>query len=188
MADQLLELGLVADRHEAVLDVAPALLPRRDLVSARTTRVGRGYPPCLAFQRRGEEERLPLGRDLTDDPLDRGPEAHVEHAVCLVEHQHSHVAQRQHPALDEILQAPRRGDQDVRASRELGLALDARAAVDRRDGEGARVGDVAQLGDDLLRELTGGGEDESRRPRGLGGFQPLHHRHAERERLARPGG
>jgi hypothetical protein len=37
--------------------------------------------------RGAEEERLPLGRQVTQDLPDLGQEAHVEHPVGLVQHQ-----------------------------------------------------------------------------------------------------
>ena len=35
-----------------------------------------------------EEQRLPLRRKRREDPLHVGPEAHVQHAVRFVQHQH----------------------------------------------------------------------------------------------------
>ena len=55
------------------------------LVAPRAVGVLRGDLAGLALERGGEEQRLAVARDLLDDAVDDGPEAHVEHAVGLVE-------------------------------------------------------------------------------------------------------
>ncbi len=126
-------------------------------------------------------------RDLRDDPVDGGPEAHVEHAVGLVEHEDAHVGERERAALEEVLQPAGRGDDDVRLGRLTGLALERDAAVDGGDLQRACVGDVPRLLDDLRRELAGGGEDERRGAR-VGRLDAVDERDAEGERLAGSGG
>jgi hypothetical protein len=61
--------------------------------------------PGLAVERGGEEQRLALGRALGHDAVDGGLEAHVEHAVGLVEDEDRHAVERQVAALEEVLQA-----------------------------------------------------------------------------------
>ena len=64
-------------------------------------------------------------------PLDLGHEAHVGHAVGLVEHQRLELGHRDLAAVAQVDQAARRGDDHVDALAELGhLALDVGAAVD----------------------------------------------------------
>ena len=48
-------------------------------------RISRGQPGDHRRHGRGEEQRLLAGRQAGDDPLEVGQEAHVEHAVGLVE-------------------------------------------------------------------------------------------------------
>ena len=62
-----------------------------------------------------EHQRLPLRRKLGDDLPDVVDEAHVEHAVGFVEHEHLDAGEPQRVALDQVEQAARRGDQHVDA-------------------------------------------------------------------------
>ena len=74
----------------------------------------------LTVERGGEEQRLAILRALADDAVDGGAEAHVEHAVGLVEDEDLDVGQRERAALEEILEAAGRGDEHVRG---LGLSV-----------------------------------------------------------------
>ena len=65
------------------------------------------------------------------------------------------------PALDQILEAAGRGDEDVSAARALGLARDRRAAVDGRDAELLRAADQLELAGDLRAELARRDEDRA---------------------------
>ena len=86
---------------------------------------------------RGEEQRLALGRQLGDDPADVVDEAHVEHAVGFVEHEHLDAIEMDGTVLHEVEQPAGGGDQDVDAVRERAdLAIDRHAA----DGERYRAG------------------------------------------------
>ena len=71
-----------------------------------------------AVERGREQQRLVLGLDVAEDPLDLGQEAHVGHAVGLVE---DDAPRRRSSdtlaALDEVDEAARRGDDDVDARR-----------------------------------------------------------------------
>ena len=53
----------------------------------RRAHVARGQAPDHQRHRGGEEGSLAIARDPTEDPLDVGHEAHVQHAVRLVEDQ-----------------------------------------------------------------------------------------------------
>ena len=64
-----------------------------------------------------------------DDPLDLRAEAHVEHPVGLVEDEHLHGVDGHEPALHQVVETARRGDEDVRAHAALGLRADRGAAV-----------------------------------------------------------
>ena len=96
------------------------------------------------------------------------------------------MLERERPAVEQVLQPPRRGDEDVRAPGKLGLARESRPAVDGGHGESAGMRDVVKLVDDLGGELAGRREDERRRtPLRVG--EPVDDRQAEGERLARAG-
>jgi hypothetical protein len=99
---------------------------------------------------------------LPDDARDRGAEAHVQHPVGLVEDEHLHLAEGDDVAGDQVLEPAGRGDEQVGPAGRLALRAEADAAVDGRDLEPARLGDRAQLGDDLAGPLAGRGEDQRR--------------------------
>ena len=63
-----------------------------------------------------------LARALGHDAVDRGLEAHVEHAVGLVEDEDAHAVEGQVAALEEVLEAAGGGDDDVGAARPRGPA------------------------------------------------------------------
>ncbi len=87
----------------------------------------------LRRERRREEPRRALARQRTEDALDRRQEAHVEHAVGFVEHEHLDVGKVHAAALDVIDQAAGRRDQNVDAApQRIDLRLHADAAEDRR--------------------------------------------------------
>ena len=81
-----------------------------------------------------------LRRQRRDDLADVADEAHVEHAVGLVEHEHLDAATAATwPCSHEIEQAARRRDQHVDAARErLDLRLLADAAEDDRVRDSGR--------------------------------------------------
>ena len=126
----------------------------------RVARVRAGQIADLAVERRREQHRLAGARQPADDPVDLGLEAHVEHPVGLVEDERPDAVERDLPALDQILEAPRRRDEDVGASRTLGLARDRSAAVDGRDAQTFLLADELELICHLGGELAGRHEHE----------------------------
>ena len=140
----------------------------------------------------GKKKRLPLGRQLGDDPLDLVHEAEVEHAVGLVEDEDFHLVERDAALVLEVHQAARRGDEDIHAAREgADLRGDVHAA---EDGQVREVQVPAVVGEalaDLRGEFARGREDERagalrRRRAGMGG-EPLQDRQREGGRLAGAG-
>ena len=92
---QVVELGALGlDVDEAVLDVALLVLGRLLGVAAGVAGVGGGELAGRALQRGREEEGLAILRGLGDDPADRRFEAHVEHAVGLVEDEDADAVER----------------------------------------------------------------------------------------------
>ena len=65
-------------------------------------------------ERGREHHRLALSRYGLDDPLNIRQEAHVEHAVRLIQHQDLYLAQFQHALVVEVEQATGAGDQYLR--------------------------------------------------------------------------
>ena len=119
-----------------------------------------------------------------DDAVDGGAEAHVEHPVGFVEHQHADGIESDGAALHEVLEAAGCGHQDVCPSCELRLALDAGAAVYGGQRQSARGCDLAQFFRYLARQLARRDEHEGGRPRVLG-LDAVNQRDAEGEGLAR---
>ena len=118
-------------------------------------------------ERGREEHGLTLGRGQVEQALDRGQEAHVGHAVGLVEDDDVDRGEVDDPLGDEVLEAARAGDEDVDAAVELGpLRAVADAAVDRHHATTGRPAQRGQLAADLLGQLAG----RARGPgRGAGG-------------------
>jgi hypothetical protein len=67
----------------------------------------------------GEQQRLARLGQKGADLLDVGDEAHVEHAVGFVDHQHLHAGHQRPPRLEMVHQAAGRGDQHVGAGVEF---------------------------------------------------------------------
>ena len=132
-------VGLVGmgDVHDALVD---ALDRRRRRGDAHRRGVGQhlvGELGDLARHGRRQEQRLALARQHPDDPADVADEAHVEHLVGLVEDEDLDVAEVERPGLDEVEEAPGRGDEDVDAA---GQRADLLADRHAADGEPDRRG------------------------------------------------
>src|SRR6478672_8717514 len=145
-----------------------------------------------AVERRREEEALAVGRDLVEARRDLGHEAHLGHVVGLVEDGDRDVVHLDGAALEEVVEAAGRRDEDVDALVE-GVDL-GRVAETTGDELVAQAGDVHERLErvgDLHRELTRRREDQgvrlARPARGLALEQSRDERQAERERLAGAG-
>ena len=111
--------------------------------------------------RGAEERRLAAARRAAEDRLDVDDEAHVEHAVGLVEDDGVDPVEAQLAASDEVEHPARRADHDLRAALEgLDLAIHRRAAVDRHGAHAAEATDARDLVLDLHAELAGRGQDQ----------------------------
>ena len=85
--------------------------------------------------RRGKQQGLPLRRKLGADMLDVRDEAHVEHPVRLVDHQHAAAVEQDLAPFEQVHQATRRGDQHVDALfQRLDLIPHLHAADQQRHG------------------------------------------------------
>ena len=117
----------------------------------------------LARERRREQQVLPLrrSRQQRHDALDVGDEAHVEHAVGLVEHEDLDLPEIDALVLDVVEQPAGGGDQDLDpGAHDRQLLLDVDAAEDdgRAQVRVPRVGAHRLL--DLDREFARRGEDQ----------------------------
>ena len=115
-------------------------------------------------QRRREQQVLTLLGQVREDPADARPEAHVEHAVGLVEHEDLDLREVDVLALVQVDEAARGRDQDLDAALE---PLDLRLVLHAADDDaGALTGVLADDRSDLLdllRELAGGRDHERER-------------------------
>ena len=102
-----------------------------------------------------------FGGQQGQDAAHVGPEAHVEHAVGLVEHEDLHLGEIDVAALLQVEQAAGCGHQQVDAPAQLlELGLVAHAAVDGGDALAGVLGAVAGHVLDLAGQLAGGGDHE----------------------------
>ena len=86
--------------------------------------------------RGAEQQRLAVARDLGDDAIDLRREAHVEHAIRFVEHEHLEIVEHDVLPLEMIDQPARRRDDDVDAGAQLLLLrIERHAAVHRHDAQ-----------------------------------------------------
>ena len=119
----------------------------------------------VAVERGGEQHRLALRVGLVEQAAHLGQEAHVGHAVGLVDHDEVDVVEAQRAAVEEVLEPAGRGDDDLDALAErLHLLVHAGAAV---HGEHLGLGAPAQRLQLLLHlrgELAGGHEHEALGP------------------------
>ncbi|MBM3601345.1 MAG: hypothetical protein FJX35_24375, partial [Alphaproteobacteria bacterium] len=128
---QRVALVAIGDAHKALRYGRGGRGRRRDRDLLRIHQEGVGQTPDLRRHGRGEEQGLAHARQQTDDALDIGDEAHVEHAIGLVDHQDLHVVQQHLAALEVVEQAARRSDQHVNAAVELGLLVGERDTADQ---------------------------------------------------------
>ena len=188
-------LLLAADRVNLLRDgvcrgVAASHLDQRRLVQQS---IGQGLD--LVAEGGAEQQALLPGRQQRQHLADVVDEAHVQHAVGLVEHEDLHLAQVQRALLVVVEEASRRGHQDVDALAEpvdLGLHADATEHDHAGQRQVLAVGAHALF--DLRGEFAGGRQNQ--RANGdaalgvahrAGSGQPVQHRQREAGGLARAG-
>ena len=117
-----------------------------------------------------EEQALPLDRQLGDDAPDGLDEAHVQHLVGLVEHEHLDAVEHDVALVEVIEQAAGGGDQHVDAARQrlsiCGAMADAAEDDGDPDAEMAAVG--AEAVADLAASSRVGLSTSTRQPRRIG--------------------
>ena len=110
----------------------------------------------LRRDRRREQHSLPGLGHAVDDLAHVGHEAHIEHAVGLVQHQKFDIVQAQHLALQLIEQPARRCDHDIGtpAQRLILLAVSG-AAVQHHRTQVGKARKIMKRGFNLRRQLAG---------------------------------
>ncbi len=186
--EQRVDARFVRDLDEAVFDViVGAALGRPVLVEGGVGRIAAGGLAGLAVERCGEEERLPVGGHSATmrSSAGRKPMSSMRSASSITKR--ADVVEVEGAAVDLVLEAARRGDDDVRLRGRLRLLEQADAAVDGGDAQRTRLGDRTQLVDDLGGELARGSKHQSGGAARLG-RGAVDDRDTERERLAGSGG
>ena len=154
-------LAILRHRVRALRHQLGGRIAARDFHGRRVAQESAGELPHLVGKSRREEQVLALRRQQREDAADVGDEAHVEHAIGLVEHQDLDAPQVQGLLPRVVEQAPRRRHQDVdAAAQRVDLRLHADAAEDH-GGTQCKVPAVgAHILVDLRRELARRGDDQ----------------------------
>ena len=155
--DEQLRLLRLEDEVERLVDAIDRRRDRRDRHGHGVAQQRVGEMADLLRHGRAEEHRLARLGQKPRDAADRLDEAHVEHAVGLVEDEELDLAEVDQALVEQVDQSARRGDDDVDALLDRAdLRALADAAEDHRVTQ-RRVTAVAReaLGD-LRRELTSG--------------------------------
>ena len=143
---------------------------RGHLVEDRVVHVAADQAVDGAVERGGEQQGLVVALEAAQHPLDLGHEAHVGHAVGLVEDQGLDVGDRQLAPVAQVDEPARGGDDHVDAPAELlDLTLDVGAAVDGDGPESGRLGQGLEHFAHLDGELAGRDEHQRLRAARLGG-------------------
>ena len=125
---------------------------RRHRDARRIAQHVRGEIGDLARHGGGEQQRLALLRELRDDRADVVDEAHVEHAVGFVEHEHFDLVEAHAVLLHQVEQAAGRRDQHVEAVHQVAHLPSHRDAADHERGLDAHV---AAVGAEAFEDLAG---------------------------------
>jgi hypothetical protein len=143
-------------RHQLGGRIAPRHLDGHRVLHERARQLA-----DLVGEGGGEEQVLPLRRQQREDAADVVDEAHVEHAVGLVEDEDLDLAQVDRLLLHVVEQAPGRGDEDVDAAAQgIDLRLHADAAVHEGGFQGNELPVRADVLLHLRRELARRGDDQ----------------------------
>ena len=154
---------MLRHREERVGDgVRRAAEPQGDALGVRERLLGKLLD--LFREGRRKEHRLPARRDVLENALDRGQEAHVEHAVAFIQDENFHVVQPGVTLLDQVQQAARAGDQDLDPVLQgFDLRTGADTAVNGGAAQARPRPEHADVIVDLLGQLAGGGDDQRTR-------------------------
>ena len=130
-------VGLEVPRHrvDRLRDAGGRARRRREVEALRIAQRLVRHLVELGRHGRGEHQRLPLLGQQLQDAAQVGREAHVDHAVGLVEHQHLDLVEAHALAAVQVEQAARGRDQqvDALAAQHALLRTDRHAAVDDAD-------------------------------------------------------
>ena len=182
-------LGLERDGEHILVDGVCGHSFASDLDTSRVVHQVVHVGKHAVVERGGEQQRLAVGGDLRDDLAHLRHEAHVQHAVGLVEYEDLHIAEVAGALVDEVDQAAGSRDEQVGAmAQRVDLRLVADAAYHGRATVLGARGDSVRDILDLVCELARGGHDEHERAAAMTRVaEPVHGRQQEGGRLARAG-
>ena len=147
------------DPHLGHVVGAGAFVFRADLF--RVGQVGLGDPTDGRRHRGREQRDLTRAGHRLEDGLDVVDEAHAEHLVGFVEHDHAHGGQVEAAPVEVVEDAARGADHDGDAATEcVELGSVGGAAVERDHGDVHVHGEAAECLGHLQGELAGGGKHE----------------------------
>ncbi|MNQ88686.1 hypothetical protein D3C85_1039660 [compost metagenome] len=182
-----------SDAQGAVFDVAVRGAAVDGVDAHGVALIALGQQGDVAGDGGREQQGAALGRRLLEDVFQVLAEAHVEHLVGLVEHQHSQRRQVEVAAVDVVLQAAGGADDDVDAEVQRAGFLAGVHAADAGGDLGARLAvQPFQLGRDLQGQFARRGDGQHQRRVGrpeafIVAQQGRGRRQAEGHRLARSG-
>ena len=161
---------------------------RTDLVNDRIALHGRGQIGDGTVERGAEQQDLAPATGALEDASDRREEAHVGHAIRLVDDDRGDIVELDDTGRQEVLETTGAGDDELGAAlQSAALRAVSDAAVDGDQVVAAPAHQGAQCGGDLAGELTRRHEHQGGRAAAGGGRQPGDERDPERQRLARAG-
>ena len=162
--EQQSRFGLLSDSIEMLFDGFHRIASLPDFDGLRIAKDLCRKRGDLVRHRGREEHRLPVGRQRCNDGADVVYEPHVQHPVGFIQHEHLNRAEIDGAPLEVVQQAARSGNHHVDApADECELFVHIHAAVDSDCVELHKPSVRFHRSMDLLREFTGGCQDE--RPR-----------------------
>ncbi len=189
---QQLALAALVDGVGHLRDLADGRVARRDVDFHRLVQELRRQRTDVARERGREQQRLPLFGQQGKNPANVADEAHVQHAVGLVQYQDFDPVQNAVALLQVIQQAAGCGHQHVKTARQgIGLRIDANAAENHGAAQAKPAAVILDVLPDLGRQLASRGQhqcaDRSGPRRLLAGRQALQHRQRKTGGLAGAG-
>jgi len=187
--DQQAVFVRLVDKEHLLVDLVDRRLVRRDGDVDRIFDHRHGQAQDIGRKRRREKLRVALFGQFSENALDVGEEAHVQHAVRFVQHKLLDFIEREVPLFHQVHQASGGGHDERGAAAErfhLGVLADAAEDHGKRNAEKLAVGRNAVR--DLRGKLACRGKDQRARTAADGRFQvcgeAVQDRQQERSRLS----
>ena len=162
-AGQGIELVAVRDRQVTLGDVGVGTGLGLDRDFLRFTKVLAGDLADTVGHGGGKQCNLLVFRSVGKNTLDVFLEAHVEHLVCLVQHEETQIRDVQGPLFEVVDNTTRGTDDDLCTAAKAGqLNAIGLATIDRQHMDATKAGgEGLEAVCNLQRKLTGGGQDQS---------------------------